>query len=74
MLWDTILGSLAAIILIVILSFMVTLLASYYQKLIDQHWRDKIRRSDLIPIIARFAAVATIILLLVLSLHIGKTG
>jgi hypothetical protein len=74
MIWDIILGSLAAVLLILVLSFAVTGLANLYQKLFERYWQDRIQRHDLIPIFARFAAVATIILLLVLSLHMGSEG
>jgi hypothetical protein len=74
MLWDIILGSLAAILLIIILALVVTGLTNTYQKLFEQRRWGKLQRPDLIPDLARFAAVATIVLLLVLSLLIGEAG
>jgi len=74
MVWEVILGSLAAIGLIVLFAFAVTCLTRGYEKLLEQRWRGKLQRPELIPIYARFAAVVTLTLLLVLSLQMGASG
>jgi hypothetical protein len=70
MLWDIMLGSIAAIFLIVILSLVVTGLTNFYQKLIQQGLQTRRHRPELIPVYARFAAVLTIVLILVLVLSV----
>ena len=62
------------LLLILVLSLAVTGLTNIYQRLIERHWPGRMLRAELIPIFARFAAVATIILFLVLSLYMGAEG
>jgi heme/copper-type cytochrome/quinol oxidase subunit 1 len=76
MIWDILLGFFVAIILLVIVSAVFTGMTNYYQKLLEHRLQEKLARADLIPILARFAAVITIILMLalVLSLRMGALG
>lgn len=68
MFWDILLGILGAIVLIVLLSFVMTGLTDFYQGLLANRLKGKMRRPELVPVYARFAAVATIALFLVVAL------
>ena len=72
-LWDSLVGVFGAILLLGLLSFVVTALVGFYQALLKKYLEPRMRRPDLIPAFSRFAAVASIALLLVLLLfmHFG---
>ena len=76
MLWEILLGIHGAILLLVVLSFLVTGLTNFYQDLFEKLLRHKISRPDLLPTFSRFAAIATIAVVLgiALSLRIANTG
>jgi hypothetical protein len=76
MLWDILLGMLAALVLLVLLSVVVTGLTDFYRSLLERRLGGTMRRPDLIPVLARFAAVATVALCLglALSLHLFGAG
>ncbi len=65
---DSLLVLIGAIGLLIIVSFIITGLAILYQQLLERLFKNKVGRPDLIPVLARFSAVATLALLLVLIL------
>ena len=75
-LWDILIGVVGAILLLALLSVVLTALVSFYQGLLEKYLKTRMRRPDLIPTLSRFAAVATIALLLVvlLIMHFGGKG
>jgi len=66
MLWDALLGSVAAVILLILVSVLLTSLVRSYHTIFEKYLN--IQRQELIPTYARFAAVSTIALLVVLAL------
>ena len=72
-LWDILIGIVGAILLLVLLSVVLTALVAFYQALLEKHLESRMRRPDLIPVLSRFAAVATLALLLavLLIIHFG---
>jgi len=75
-LWDILIGVVGAILLLALLSVVLTALVGLYQVWLEKHLESRMRRPDLIPAFSRFAAVATIALLLVvlLIMHFGGKG
>lgn len=75
-LWDILVGVIGAILLLGLLSFVLTALVGCYQPLLERYLGPRMRRPDLIPALARFAAVATLTLLLavLLIMHFGGEG
>lgn len=63
-LWDILLGVFEAILLLALLSFVLTALVGCYQALLERYLKPRMRRLGLMPALSRFAAVATIALLL----------
>ena len=68
MFWDTLIGVVAAVALLVLVSFVLTSLVDFYQRFFGKHLKGKLRRPDLIPTYSRFTAVATIAVLVILAL------
>ena len=66
--WDTLLGFVSAVFLLALVSILLTSLVGAYQTLFERRLKHKVQRPDLIPLYARFAAVATIAMLVVLAL------
>jgi len=64
MLWEIVLGFIAAVILLVLLSVVLTALVQFYRNLFERRFG----RGDLTPVYARFAAVSTLALLAALVL------
>ena len=75
-LWDILIGVIGAILLLGLLSFVLTAMVGCYQALLERYFRTRIRRPDLIPVLSRSAAVATLALLLavLLIIHFGGEG
>lgn len=71
---DILLGMLAAVVLLVLLSAVVTALAGFYRRLLERWLRDSPHRPDLVPVLSRFAAVATVALCLGLALSLRLLG
>ena len=65
---DSLLVLVGAIGLLIIVSFIITGLAATYQQFFKHLFKDKVGRPVLIPVLARFSAVVTLALLLVLIL------
>ena len=71
MLLDTLIGFAIAVGILILASYLLTSLIGFYQALFDNYLKDKIARPDLISVYARFAAVATLALVLVLTLSVS---
>ncbi len=74
MIWDILLGVLVALGLLVLISLLMTGLTGIYRNLLLKHLEQRIGRPDLIPTLARFAAVMTIILCLAFVLLLRHTN
>jgi hypothetical protein len=67
-LWETLLGVGAGVLLLVLASLALTALVRFYRGLLTRFLAPRGGRQDLIPALSRFAAAATLALLVALAL------
>ena len=68
MIWEILLGVLAAILVLVVFSLLLSGLSNIYRKLYINYLKDKVYGPGLIPVLSVFSAVATIALILAIIL------